>query len=81
MNIGGGPYIAFIQTVPIYAFVSASWPVSLSFFSQKCPIWTVNLVVIPSTDKPLIGTALEGEEQRRETKLRFLRPRLREKRV
>lgn len=38
-------------------------------------------MVIPSADKPLIGAALEGKEQRKETKLRFPRPRLREKRV
>lgn len=38
-------------------------------------------MVIPSLDKPLAGAALEGEEQRKETKLRFPGPRLREKSV
>lgn len=62
-------------------FVSASWPVSIFFFSQKCPVWVIHHVAIPSIDKPLIGAALEGKEQRKGMKLRFPGPRQREKRV
>lgn len=36
-------------------------------------------MVIPSLDKPLIGAALECEEQKKEAKLRFPGSRLREK--
>lgn len=38
-------------------------------------------MIIQSLDKPLMGAALEGKEQRKGTKLRFPGPKLREKRV
>lgn len=35
-------------------------------------------MIIQSLDKPLIGAALKGKEQRKGTKLRFPGPRMRE---